>query len=160
MSDNPLKEKYLSPSEENALLEDTTMVSPPRTPTYRREHEVDDDDLNHFPADPFSDTEEASPPSSQLEERHKITERANQRRTEPPKYKRSPFKPPLDPPQSRKRNYKNMSSGNQTLDYKISKTQESVQKLDKHLKLKTCPRSLHYTARANIAPDEIYQTKG
>ena len=40
MSDNPLKEKYLSPSEENALLEDTTMVSPPRTPTYRRQHEL------------------------------------------------------------------------------------------------------------------------
>ena len=49
-----------------------------------------------------------------------------------------------------------MSSGNQTLDYKISKTQESIQKLDKHLKLKTCPKSLHYTARANIAPDEIF----
>ena len=129
------------------------MVSPPRTPTHRREHEVDDYDLNHFPADPFSDTEEASPPSSQLEERHKITEQANQRRTEPLKYKRSPFKPPLDPPQSRKRNYKNMGSGNQTLDYKISKTQESIQKLDKHLKLKTCPKSLHYTARANITKE-------
>ena len=67
------------------------MVSPPRTPTYHREREVGDDDLNHFSADPFSDTEEASPPALQLEERHKITERANQRRTEPPKYKRSPF---------------------------------------------------------------------
>ena len=49
-----------------------------------------------------------------------------------------------------------MSSGNQTLDYKISKSQESIQKLDKHFKLKTCPKSLHYTARANIAPDEIF----
>ena len=40
-----------------------------------------------------------------------------------------------------------------TLEAKIKRTEESIEKLQKHLDNKTCPQSLHYNAWANIPPD-------
>ena len=160
MTDNLLPEKYLSPNV--YAQEDETMVSTPRTPKYERE--LDDDDFNQIinnPIDPYSETDDESPPASQLEPRHKTAtieraSKANGSSKNLSRHRKSPLKT-LDPRQSRKRNYKATNgANNNTLEYKISKTQDSIQKLDKHLKQKTCPKSLRYTARANITPDEIF----
>ena len=70
MTDNLLPEKYLSPNV--YAQEDETMVSTPRTPKYERE--LDDDDFNQIinnPIDPYSETDDESPPASQMEPRHK-----------------------------------------------------------------------------------------
>ena len=44
-----------------------------------------------------------------------------------------------------------------SLEAKIKRTEESIEKLQKQLDNKTCPKSLHYTARANIPPDEQFK---
>ncbi|XP_068755861.1 uncharacterized protein [Montipora capricornis] len=44
-----------------------------------------------------------------------------------------------------------------SLEAKIKRTEESIEKLQKHLDNKTCPKSLRYTARANIPPDEQFK---
>ncbi|KAL9972370.1 hypothetical protein ACROYT_G018655 [Oculina patagonica] len=44
-----------------------------------------------------------------------------------------------------------------TLEAKIQRTEESIKKLKVHLENKTCPKSLRYSARANIPPDEQFK---
>ena len=44
-----------------------------------------------------------------------------------------------------------------SLEAKIKRTEESINKLQKHLDNKTCPKSLRYSARANIPPDEQFK---
>lgn len=40
---------------------------------------------------------------------------------------------------------------------KIVKIENSIVKLERHLKNWTCPKSLQYSAQANIAPDSAFQ---
>ena len=40
---------------------------------------------------------------------------------------------------------------------KIKRTEDSIKKLEKHIEDKTCPKSLRYSARANIPPDEEFK---
>ena len=44
-----------------------------------------------------------------------------------------------------------------TTEAKIKKTEESIKKLNDHLKRNTCPKSLRYSARANIPADEEFK---
>ena len=44
-----------------------------------------------------------------------------------------------------------------TIKDKIQKSKESIAKLKKHIGNNTCPKTLRYNARANIAPDEEFK---
>ena len=44
-----------------------------------------------------------------------------------------------------------------SLKDKIQKSKESIAKLKKHIENNTCPKTLRYNARANIAPDEEFK---
>ena len=44
-----------------------------------------------------------------------------------------------------------------TIKDKIQKSKESIAKLKKHIENNTCPKTLRYNARANIAPDEEFK---
>ena len=44
-----------------------------------------------------------------------------------------------------------------SLEAKIKRTKESIKKLQIHLDNKTCPKSLRYSVRANIPPDEQFK---
>ena len=44
-----------------------------------------------------------------------------------------------------------------SLKDKIQKSKESIAKLKKHIENNTCPKTLRYNARANIAPDEHFK---
>ena len=39
---------------------------------------------------------------------------------------------------------------------KIAKTEQSIEKFEKHLAIRTCPISLQYSAKPNITPDIIF----
>lgn len=41
-------------------------------------------------------------------------------------------------------------------EFKLKKTEESIHKLQRQLKQKTCPKSLQYKAQVNIAPNNIF----
>ena len=41
-----------------------------------------------------------------------------------------------------------------SLETNITKSKDSIRKLERHMKDKTCPKSFQYSARANIPPDE------
>ena len=43
------------------------------------------------------------------------------------------------------------------MEAKIAKTEDSVLKLERHLNNRTCPKSLKYSAKGNIAPDSTFQ---
>ncbi|KAL9978065.1 hypothetical protein ACROYT_G015545 [Oculina patagonica] len=56
-----------------------------------------------------------------------------------------------------RRGTKRKYTDHRSVEAKIAKTEESISKLDKHLNSRTCPKSLQYTARANITPDNDFQ---
>ena len=43
------------------------------------------------------------------------------------------------------------------MENKIAKTEPSIQLLEEHLTNRTCPKSLRYTAKPNITPDETFE---
>ena len=43
------------------------------------------------------------------------------------------------------------------MEAKIAKTEDSILKLERHLNNQTCPKSLQYSAKANIAPNSTFQ---
>ena len=43
------------------------------------------------------------------------------------------------------------------LQFKKQKTETSILKLERHLKQKTCPKSLQYKAKENVTPDETFR---
>ena len=86
----------------------------------------------------------------------KDTFKENDSRQSPPKSPvRDYLTTELVPPKTRKRkhSYDTIAS----FEFKRQKTEESILKLEKHLKQKTCPKSLQYKARANIPPDDNFQ---
>ena len=156
MSDSVLN-KYLAPSNGDEDFEynddDEHMPSPPRTPNPYRP--LDDT------MDPSIESENESPSASQPEPRHKTasyakdTFKENERQSPPKSPVRDYLTTELVPPKTRKRkhSYDTIAS----FEFKRQKTEESILKLEKHLKHKTCPKSLQYKARANIPPDDIFQ---
>lgn len=117
------------------------LPAPPRTPDYS----LSDDDM----AKPNLESDEESPPASQLEKRHKTeltaaatqrTKRRNPSRQSPPKV--------TNLRQTSKRKGDEITSA---VEFKRRKTEESILKLKVHLQQKTCPKSLQYKARANNA---------
>ena len=113
--------------------------------------------------DPSLESENESLPASQPEPRHKTASNAkdtfkeNERQSLPNSHVRDYFTTELLPPQTRKRkhSYDTIAS----FEFKKQKTEESILKLEKRLKQKTCPKSLQYKARANIPPDDIFQNE-
>ena len=45
------------------------------------------------------------------------------------------------------------------LKRKIEQSETSIVKLQAHTEKGTCPRDLHYVAKANITPDEQFKTE-
>ena len=43
------------------------------------------------------------------------------------------------------------------MEAKIAETEDSILKLERHFNNRTCPKSLQYSAKANIAPDSTFQ---
>ena len=43
------------------------------------------------------------------------------------------------------------------METKITKTELSIEKLEKHITNRTCPKSLQYSAKPNIAPDILFE---
>ena len=43
------------------------------------------------------------------------------------------------------------------MENKIAKTERSIKLLEEHLTNRTCPKSLRYTAKPNITPDETFE---
>ena len=97
------------------------------------------------------DQDEASPPPSQR----------RQGRVERAKHPIPPRKPeksdkkenPPERKQEEKRGSKQKYVDQRSVEAKIFKTEESIHKLQRHLNNRTCPKSLQYSARANITPD-------
>ena len=43
------------------------------------------------------------------------------------------------------------------MEAKIAKTELSIEKLEKHITCETCPKSLQYTAKPNVAADMLLE---
>ena len=64
---------------------------------------------------------------------------------------------PRDQKQPENRGIKRKYVDHQSMEAKIAKTEDSILKLERHLNNRTCPKSLQYSAKANIAPDSTFQ---
>ena len=108
--------------------------------------------MDSFP-DPNLDSEpEETPPASQLEPRHKAElAKQNDNKGNHPAQENLP-RNSQSKRQPRKRKHEDAISA---LQFKKQKTETSILKLERHLKRKTCPKSLQY--KANVTPDETFQ---
>ena len=91
--------------------------------------------------------EEKSPPPSQPRPARYNRSPPNRLRDK----KNSPPKQDL-PKRGLKRKYVDPNA----MEAKIAKTEQSIEKLEKHLTNRTCPISLQYSAKPNITPDIIF----
>ena len=64
---------------------------------------------------------------------------------------------PPDQKQQENRGLKRKYVDHQPMEAKIAKTEDSILKLERHSNNRTCPKSLKYSAKANIAPDSTFQ---
>lgn len=152
MSDNAL-DKYLLPNYNEEDDDTLSGVLPlPKTPDYRPVQ----DDYDLMVHSEFDDQDEASPPPSQP--RRIRVERAEH--PIPPRKPEKSEKKENNPPERKreeKRGSKRKYVDQRSVEAKISKTEESIHKLQRHLNNRTCPKSLQYSARANITPDGDFQ---
>ena len=91
--------------------------------------------------------EEQSPPPSQprpAKNNQSLSNRQNERENGPPKQ---------DLP---KRGLKRKHVDHSAMEAKIAKTEQSIEKLEKHLTNRTFPVSLQYSMKPNITPDSIF----
>ena len=56
----------------------------------------------------------------------------------------------------RKRDLKRKFTDQKTVEAKIAKTELSIEKLEKHTTCGTCPKSLQYSAKLNVAADMLF----
>ena len=138
---------YTSNGEEEQETDD---IAPPKTPDYRP-HEGDEEMLI---LDEENDTENSPPPSQPRPTLNLQSPPKGHRENRPPtSYKpNSPPKPNLP-----KRGLKRKYTDHKTVENKIAKTEHSIQLLEEHLTNRTCPKSLRYTAKPNITPDETFE---
>lgn len=109
----------------------------PRTPSYCPPTDNEEDMAEDKQNDAYKD----SPPPSQ---------------PRPPAHNTNENNPP-DQKQPEKRGTQRKYVDNQSMEAKIAKTEDSILKLERHLNNRTCPKSLQYSAKANIAPDSTFQ---
>ena len=130
--------------------QETDDIAPPKTPDYRP-HEGDEEMLI---SDEDNDTENSPPPSQPRPTLNLQSPPKGHRENRPPtSYKtNSPPKPNLP-----KRGLKRKYTDHKTVENKIAKTEHSIQLLEEHLTNRTCPKSLRYTAKPNITPDETFE---
>ena len=106
-------------------------IQPPKTPDYRPngdDYELNDQEMSEL----MEEYEEGdSPPPSQP--------RPVRQTQYPPKRERENSPPRQD---HRKRGQKRKYTGTNAVEAKIAKTAESIDKLEKHLANRTCPKSL------------------
>ena len=57
---------------------------------------------------------------------------------------------------NRRPNRKRKNIDTVSLETNITKSEDSIRKLERHMKDKTCPKSFQHLARANIPPDETF----
>ena len=139
--------QYLHPSNDEEELDINNYIAPPKTPDYRP-IEDDDEMLN---TDGENDSENSPPPSQP---------RPTQ---SPPKGHRETrlltSNKPSSPPKHNlpKRGQKRTYMDHKTVENKIAKTENSIRLLEEHLTNRTCPKSLRYTAKPNITPDNIFE---
>ena len=88
---------------------------------------------------------EPSPPASQLEPRHKKHYQYMKESSKPKEFSKN-----------RRPNRKRKHIDTVSLESNITKSKDSIRKLERHMKEKTCPKSFQYSARANIPPDETF----
>ena len=88
---------------------------------------------------------EPSPPASQLEPRHKKYYQYMKESSQPKEFSKN-----------RRPNRKRKHIDTVFLKTNMTKSKDSIRKLERHMKEKTCPKSFQYSARANIPPDETF----
>ena len=88
---------------------------------------------------------EPSPPASQLEPRHKEHYQYMKESSKPKEFSKN-----------RRPNRKRKHIDTVSLESNITKSKDSIRKLERHKKEETCPKSFQYSARANIPPDETF----
>lgn len=138
--------QYLHPSNGEEELDRDNIITPPKTPDYRP-NEDDDEMLN---TDEENDSGNNPPPSQPGPTQS------------PPRGRRENHLPtsnrPDSPPKSNlpKRGQKRKYTDHRTVENKIAKTENSIKLLEEHLTNRTCPKSLRYTAKLNITPDNIF----
>ena len=88
---------------------------------------------------------EPSPPASQLEPRHKKYYQYMKESSQPKEFSKN-----------RRPNRKRKHIDTAFLKTNMTKSKDSIRKLERHMKDKTCPKSFQYSARANIPPDETF----
>ena len=140
-TDNKELQQYLMPS---ALDEDsdTDLLEIPQTP----ESKPDKDELDIQYSSKFDMEDfEPSPPASQLEPRHKKHYQYMKESSKPKEFSKN-----------RRPNRKRKHIDTVSLESNITKSKDSIRKLERHMKEKTCPKSFQYSARANIPPDETF----
>ena len=109
----------------------------PRTPSYCPPMDTEE----HMMEDEQNDAYETSPPPSQPRPPARNTNENN----------------PRDQKQPENRGIKRKYVDHQSMEAKIDKTEDSILKLERDLNNRTCPKSLQYSAKANIAPDSPFQ---
>ena len=114
----------------------------PKTP----EGKPDKDELDiHYSSKFDMEDFEPSPPASQLEPKHKKHYQYMKESSQP-----------KESAKNRRPNRKRKHIDTVSLETNITKSKDSMRKLERHMKDKTCPRSFQYSARANIPPDETF----
>ena len=138
---------YTSNGEEEL---DADNIAPPKMPDYRP-HEGDEESLK---SDDENDTENSPLPSQPRPALNLQSPPKGHRENRPPtsNIPNSPPKPNL-PKRGQKRKYTDYK----TVENKIAKTEHSIQLLEEHLTNRTCPKSLRYSVKPNITPEETFE---
>ena len=129
-------------------------MQPPKTPDYHpNESNIDlimpdhNEEINEELSPPPSQPRPAknpSPPKRQKEQGNSPPKTLKERENSPPKQDLQT--------RGLKRKYVDCNA----MEAKIAKTEQSIEKLEKHLTNRTCPISLQYSAKPNITPDPIF----
>ena len=142
--------QYLEPSFGES---DETDISPPRTPELRLDTDNDlmNDQvlLDRDTQNENTDTENSPPPS---QPRPRYTNQQNKKSPQKQESHNVPQKKEL-----LKRGLKRKFKDQKTVEAKIAKTELSIGKLEKHITCETCPKSLQYTAKPNVAADMLLE---
>ena len=145
--------QYLEPSLGES---DETDITPPRTPEIRLDTDNDlmSDQvlLDHDMQNENTDTENSPPPS---QPRPRYTNQQNMKSPQKKKMLQSYNAPQKK--ELRKRDLKRKFTDQKTVEAKIAKTELSIEKLEKHITCGTCPKSLQYSAKPNVAADILFE---
>lgn len=141
-TDNEELQQYLTTPSALEEDSDTDLLEIPKTP----EGKPDKDELGIQYSSKFDMEDfEPSPPASQLEPRHKKQYQCMKESSKPKEFSKN---------RRPKRKRKHIDTV--SLETNITKSKDSIRKLERCMKDKTCPKSFQYSARANIHPDETF----